>query len=206
MDNPLRTFRSFAAELIKSATKANDADIRHLISERNGEEYLQGGRLLANSAQEAQYVRKEAKAVYSLASGNYDLKAHTKKNNAYQKTRDYAVTGMKGALTGLGVLTAANAIKGRFGTPKGRLAIVKAKRRAQIAASAGAMASLADRAYRHDEFNKQAFINQTPGSTLGAAGTALSNAGKTGAFKSSIVHHSGKPPRVIQLGQKFRIP
>lgn len=218
MSNSLRSFRIFSSEIMKAAAKINDADIRALLSERKGEEYLQGGKLLSNSGAEAQYVEKLSSS-YSgaglLASDAYDLKAKKKKDNNYQKARDYAYAGTKGGLTALGLLGAANAMRGRFGAPSGAQEIRKAMKSARKAFGVGSSIAVADRAYRHDDFRnkghnpdhkeKIALVAPNPASAFRSAATALSKSQRTGGFKSSVVHRSGKPPRVIQLGQKFRV-
>lgn len=204
--------RSFAVEILKIAADIKDADIRKLLSERRGEEYLDGGRLLTNTAQEAPYLPKMASGggyqapVGVAASGNYDLKAKTKKHNTYQKLRDYAATGTKGALTGLGILGASNAMRGQFGSPAKGLETFRAARQARRAATIGGSASVLDRAYRHDEFTKEAIVNPKTETPFRSPQQELSRGQETGKFESHVFHDYGKPPKTVQLGKKFRIP
>lgn len=134
-------------------------------------------------------------------AGSYDLHARKKKDNAYQKVRDYATTGMKGGLSGLGVMGAINTMKGR----KGFANMVNARR----AAAGGASVTLLDRAYRHDDLPKTASdigalgVNPTP-SNFGTPGAQLSQARATGLWRAVNHETEGRKPRSLQLGQKFR--
>lgn len=208
----LRTMRSFTVEMLKIAVDIKDADIRKLLAERRGEEYLDGGRLLTNTAQEAPYLPKTAAgggysaSVGMTASGSYDLKARKKKHNAYQKLRDYSVAGMKGALTGLGALGAANAMKGRFGSPSAGRETLRAAKQARRAATIGGSAAVLDRAYRHDELTKEALVNPGLGVAFRSPQQELSQGQETGKFESHVFHNDGRPPKTVQLGKKFRIP
>jgi hypothetical protein len=211
MQSSLRTIRAFSAELMKIAAEIQDAEIRKLLAERRGEEYLDGGRLLTNTEAEAPYVQKMASNFVGAASGSYDvLKSHKKKKNHYQTARDYAGTAMKGGLTGLGILGAANAMRGRFGAPVGDAAIRRAAHAARRAATAGAGIAVADRAYRYDDLpnmDKKAFtVSANPSSGFRSPAASLAQSSQTAGFKSGLVHDTGKAPRSIQLGQKFRIP
>ena len=208
----LRTIRAFAVEMLKIAADIKDADIRKLLAERKGEEYLDGGRLLTNTEQEAKYFPKMASGfggysppVGMSASGSYDLTARKKKNNTYQKLRDYTVTGTKGALTGLGVLGASNAMRGRFGSPSTGLDAVRAARQARRAATIGASAAVLDRAYRHDEFSKEAMVSPKLETPFRSPQQELSRGQETGKFESGVIHDY-KRPRSVQIGRKFRIP
>lgn len=208
----LRTIRAFTVEMLKIAADIKDADIRKLLAERRGEEYLEGGRLLTNTEQEAKYFPKMAGVgggytapVGMSASGSYDLKARKKKDNTYQKLRDYATTGTKGALTGLGILGASNAMRGRFGSPSAGLEAVRAARQARRVATIGASAAVLDRAYRHDEFTKEALVNPKPETPFRSPRQELSRGQETGKFESHVFHDYGSP-RTVQLGRKFRIP
>lgn len=204
--------RSFTVEMLKIAADIKDADIRKLLAERRGEEYLDGGRLLTNTAQEAPYFPKMAAGggytapVSMAASGSYDLKARKKKHNTYQELRDYSMTGMKGALTGLGVLGASNAMRGRFGSPSSGLETLRAAKQARRAATIGGSAAVLDRAYRHHELTKEALVNPNPGTSFRSPRQELSSGQETGRFESQVFHDYGKPSKTVQLGRKFRIP
>lgn len=212
----LRTIRAFGAELMKIAADIKDSDIRKLLSDRKGQEYLEGGQLPSNQ-EEALYLPKMAAGggyeapggligLSAPAGDTYDLKARKKKSNSYQKLRDYGTTGMKGALTGLGVLGASNAMRGRFGSPSTSLDALRAAKQARRAATIGGSAAIVDRAYRHDELTKQALIHSNPGAPFTSPKQELANGQETGKFESSVVHDYGKAPKTVQIGRKFRIP
>lgn len=203
----LRTFRSFTTEMMKISADVKDADIRQLLSERRGEEYLQGGRLLSNSAADgAQYaIKLGGNYPIGLAAGAYDLQGKKKGPEKYQKTRDYALTAMKGGLTGLGVLGATNAMRGRFGSPSTTHAVHKATQSARRAAGIGAAVAVADKHYR-DSAEKRAFVNQAATAPFRGPASQLSESQRTGGFKSHVIHNVGQPPKVVQLGKKFRLP
>jgi hypothetical protein len=197
---------------MKIAADIKDSDIRKLLAERKGQEYLDGGQLPSNQ-EEALYLPKMAAGGYSAPAGlyastgdNYDLKAHKKKPNTYQKLRDYGTTGMKGALTGLGVLGASNAMRGRFGSPSGPLEAMRAAKQARRAATIGGSAAIIDRAYRHDELSKQAMVNANPSTPFTSPRQELSTGQETGKFESRVIHDYGKAPKTVQIGRKFRIP
>lgn len=216
MNPAIRMIRAFSTELQKIAAKVQDADIQKLLAEREGKEYLDGGRLATNTMLEAEYAQKMAgfggySAPVGLSTGagiNDVLKSKTKKDNDYQKVRDYAGTGMKGGLTGLGVLGATNAMRGRFGAPVGAAAIRHAAKSARRAAGIGATAAIADRAYRHDDLpgEKKAFVvGANPNTPFRSPAASLSESRATGSFKN-VIHDAGKASRGVQLGTKFRLP
>ncbi len=205
--NNLRTIRSFTVELIKIASNIKDSDVRKLLVERRGQEYLEGGRLSTNSFDEAPPLVKMSNAGYSgIASGAYNLKANTKKDNSYQKARDYAVTGVKGGLTGLAILGASNAMRGRFGGPSTRAETMKAMRQARRAATIGSSAAVLDRAYRHDDIHKHAMVNPGLNKSFRGPEEELARGTETGKFESGVIHDYGRPARTVQIGKKFRIP
>lgn len=194
---------------MKIAADIKDADIRKLVAERRGEEYLEGGKLPEDPPDAfAKHAKGYEAPLGMSASGNYDLKSKKKKKNTYQKVRDYGAAGMKGGLTALGILGASNAMKGRFGAPSGPVEIAHAARTARRAATVGASASVMDRAYRHDEFSKEkdAAVMPNPGRAFRSPASALATARQTGGFKSRVVHGKGTPPKTVQLGRKFTLP
>lgn len=209
----LRTIRSFSTELMKIAADIKDPGIRKLLAERKGHEYLEGGQLPSNQ-EEALYLPKMASSGSSMnlvglsatANGNYDLKARKKKPNSYQKIRDYGTTGIKGALTGLGLLGASNAMRGRFGSPSAGRDAFMAARQARRAATIGSSAAVVDRAYRHDELTKQALVHPNVNTSFTTPTQELATGQETGKFESHVIHNYGKPPKTVQIGRKFRIP
>lgn len=212
MSSPLRMIRAFSVELMKLASGIKDGDIQKLLATRKGEDYLPGGKLPSNSIEDQVMEPKMANydGIGVAAAGMHDLHAKKKKKNTYQKGRDYVGTGIKGGLTGIGILGGINAMRGRFAAPSGRAGIHAAARSAQRAATVGAGAAIADRAYRHDDvpgIDKDAAMI-TPGlsRSFGSPAGALATARRTGGFKSSVQHQAGKPPKTVQLGKKFHLP
>lgn len=211
MSSPLRTIRAFSAELMKLAAKIQDADIQKLLADRKGEDYLSGGKLPSNSIEDEQQAKvANYDGIGVTAAGMHDLGAKKKKKNTYQKARDYVGTGIKGGLTGIGILGGVNAMRGRFKSPEGFLATHQAARAAQRAATVGAGVAIADRAYRHDDVpgldKKAAIVNPGMGNALKSPATAAATARRTGGFKSTVRRAIGKPPQTVQLGKKFRLP
>jgi hypothetical protein len=208
----IRQFRAFSTEMMKVAADVQDSDIRALLAERRGKEYLQGGRLLSNSAVDgSQYAVKMGSGGYTPplgldASGAYNHSSKVKKHNQYQKARDYTGTAIKGGLTGLGILAGHNAMKGRFGSPQVAHEIAHAARQARHAASAGAGIAVADKAYRHDDLPKMAFVNQTSGASFRSPSAELASTQATGSFHGGSIHNTGHAPQALQLGKKFRMP
>jgi hypothetical protein len=208
----LRQLRAFSVEMMKLAADVQDAGIRDLLAFRRGEEYLPGGQLESNTEEEVRHQSKLADfdPKMGLAAGSYDLKARKKKQNDYQKARDYTTTGLKGGLTGLGVLGAINTMRGRFGSPAGVYETRKAMNTARKAFGIGASAAVADRAYRHDELPKTASnigalgVQSTPGN-LKSPGAQLSQARATGLFRNVNHASEGLKPRSLQMGTKFRV-
>jgi len=203
----LRQLRSFSVEMMKLAADVQDAGIRELLAYRRGEEYLPGGQLSSNTATEAPHQAKMAAGFDSrmgLAADSFDLSSKKKKNNAYQTVRDYAATGMKGALTGLGVMGATNAMRGRFGSPQTAHEIRKAMHNARKAAVVGGGLAVGDRAYRHDDLPKTAGVVRATASGLRSPAAQLSQASATGALKNVVHSAEGRRPRSLQIGKKFR--
>lgn len=205
----LRTIRSFTVEMLKIAADIKDSDIRKLLSERRGEEYLEGGRLQSNSFDEAPPLIKAGNNYSSgVATGAFNLSARKKKDNSYQTARDYTTTGAKGALTGLAILGASNTMRGRFGSPSTASEAIRAMRQARRAATVGGSAAVLDRAYRHNDLYKDKTSMVRPGLNTGfrSPQEELARGAETGKFESHVIHDYGKPARTVQLGRKFRIP
>lgn len=209
----LRQLRSFSVEMMKLAADIQDADIRSLLAFRRGEEYLEGGKLPANTALEDEELHLTKMGNFDsriglAASDSYDLRSKTKKDNKYQKARDYATSGAKGGLTALGILGAVNAMRGRFGSPQGLSETRKAMKNARRAAAVGASAAVVDRAYRHNELPEVAklanIVNPTPNAFRSPA-AQLSQARATGSFKNVIRSSEGRQPHSLQIGKKFRV-
>lgn len=187
----LRQLRSFSTELMKLAADVSDADIRELLTYRQN-----------NVSVDQAKIANSFDPKMGLAAGSYDLRAKKKKSNSYQKVRDYAATGMKGGLTGLGIMGALNAMKQKKIFPRPSTA--------RRAASLGSSVALLDRAYRHDDLPKTASdigalgVNPTP-ANLATPGLQLAQARATGLFRNVNHETEGRKPRSLQLGHKFRV-
>ena len=204
----IRSFRAFSVELVKQAMRSYDADTQALLSERRGEEYLEGGKLLSNTAAEAKYVVKlsfdDSTRAGLIASDIHNLSAKRKKNNKYQVIRDYAGTGIKGGLTGVGALGALNMMRGKAAPD-----LATTARSARNWFGAGSGIALADRAYRYNDLpsmdkNAAAVSTSGPGN-LRSPASQLAQARQTGGFRSRIIRRKGKPPKILQLGKKFKV-
>jgi hypothetical protein len=199
----LRFYRSFSAELQKIAASVDDAGIRALLADRRGEEYLQGGELPVNESVPGERTVPAGVPIAKVAAGlgyglhNYDLKAKKKGPTGYQKARDYAVSGVKGALTGGAVLALAHNMRGGQATD----IAAKSLRRA---AGVGAGASLADRAFRHEELKKVAVVTSQPSAPFRSPADALDRSSNVGQFENKVHQSTAKPAGLI--GNKFRIP
>lgn len=200
----VRTYRAFSGELMKIASDVQDADIRALLADRRGEEYLRGGELDSEivRAQDTQDnlrgMHKKSSRLF-LASDSYNLRARKKKPGKYQEARDYAATGLKGALTGAGIVELGRKL-GVGGAP-----MVKHYR---AAAGIGAAATLADRAYRHvhgEPVQKQAGAVESLSQGFRSPAVSLHRAQQTGKTLN-ILHKgsAGKPAGL--MGKNFRLP
>jgi hypothetical protein len=197
----IRRFRAFSSEMMKIAGDLADSDVRALLADRRGDQdYLIGGELESNGEETA----KEAGVIDApLAAGAYDLKSKTKIDGPYQKARDYAAAAGKGALTGAGIIGLADKLTHTtFANHK----------HYRTAAGLGAAAMVADKAFRHHQAAKEdaektaGIVMPNPGRAFKSPASAMATAQKTGGFKSKVVHNVGKPPKLVQLGQKFKMP
>jgi hypothetical protein len=202
-------YRAFATELMKIATELQDPDIRALMAQRKGEEYLKGGQLPTNAdaeGQDSRYVPELQKKAFgigyeagALPPDDYMVRGKLKKPGMYQDVRDTAVAGMKGALTGAGVTGLYHGLRGRMNTlPTGQL---------QAGAGIGAGLALADRMYRHHQQKRQLqeeAVKQANLSTFTPA-RALDTGHKVGSFENKV--HVGAPAQPAGLmGKAGRLP
>ncbi len=126
-----------------------------------------------------------------------------KKEQRYQKARDYTVSGIKGGLTGLGVLGGTSAL-----LRKKKMPTISHTRRA---VAGGAGLSVLDQAYRSKktpEAEKLADIGALAvtdsHSGLRSPGAQLAPAKAVGSFRQ-VNHNEGRKPKSLQIGQKFRV-
>jgi hypothetical protein len=205
-------YRAFATELIKIAIELQDSDIRKLLAERAGQEYLEGGRLPSNGAGEAGdagYVPElQKKAAVGMASLDPTItpldraRTKTKSPGAYQQIRDSSMSGLGGAMAGGGVLRLAQGM--RKYDPTG--ANIFKPKTYMAAAGIGAGLGLADRLYRHRHElafgqEKQANMN----SQTFSPGRELTRGHKVGHFENTV--HAGSPATASGLmGKAGRLP
>ncbi len=136
-----------------------------------------------------------------MAIGAHDLSTKNKVDNRYQHARDYAAAAGKGAFTAAAALGLKDKMTGVAPSPK-------AYRRA-IGVGAGAM--VVDRAYRHRKLRKaqglqkKAAVQVNVSRAFQTPATSLAASRKTGGFMNRVVKTGlGKPPKVVQMGKKFR--
>ena len=197
------SYRSFSTELIKIAIELQDSDVRKMLADRAGKEYLEGGRLPTNGAGEGgdigyvpELQKKAAKrglnTMDPMATPLDRVRSQTKDPGQYQNTRDTAMTGLGGALMGTGVARMAQGFRryqssgSHYFSPKTYMA----------AAGVGASVGLADRLYRHrhelsfgqgasqPQQQKQANMN----SATFSPGRELHRGHQEGGFQAKRIH------------------
>lgn len=218
----LLAYRAFVTELVKIALELQDSDVRKLMADRAGKEYLEGGELPTNfrgQGADRGYVPELQKKASQTGLGSMDptttpldrLRSKVKSPGAYQNARDTAMTGLGGALTGGAVVRGVQAFRkydptgANYFSPKTYMA----------AAAVGAGAGLADRLYRHRhelKFGKQEPPQpqpQTKVANLSSAtfspGRELDRGHKVGHFQNKV--HMGTPaPAAGLMGKDGRMP
>lgn len=204
----LRGYRSFSTEFLKIAVELQDSDVRALLADRRGKEYLEGGRLRTNAPADTNYQpklaskkRKGLKAIHPLATPLDRLSSTTKTKGKYQGARDTALTAVGGALTGGSALKLVERMRKGQG---------KAHPRSYAAAVLlGSMAGLADRLYRHKKGLAPSSSDAAGAATKVAfksPGMELARASRIG-HAENMVHSGGLKPRVAGLiGKDGRMP
>ncbi len=193
----LLTYRSFSTELLKIANDLGDADIRALLSERRGEEYLQGGKLEENKAVPAERVvpagTSNVKIANFAVAAPGILRAHKKDDSpAYQNLRDTGIKTFGGAAAGAGGAKLLSEMAGKPAVP----------RTLRVGAAIGAGAALADRAIRHrSEIKnalqpkaKTAFVQQNAAAPFNSPADALSSAQTVGKFQNRVHQSAAQVP------------
>lgn len=187
-------YRAFSTELLKIATEVRDADIRAMIAEGKGKEYLNGGALRTNSESETNFKPKIANFMGYTPPGTYNFrgKKPTGKSSPYETASNFAATGLKGAMTGAGAGTLLHSLKGHeFRLPPQHLG-------RWVAGGAGI--ALADRALRRHavmkQMQKQAMF--TPARQLHATQSK-------GSFENKV-HNTPLKATVPAIGRDFRLP
>lgn len=103
-------YRAFATELLKIATEVRDPDIRAMIAEAKGKEYLNGGALRANSEVETNFKPKLAANFMAFTPvGTYNIlgkrRPEAQPSSAYERASGTAGAALKGGMTGAGAGT-----------------------------------------------------------------------------------------------------
>ena len=97
-------------------------------------------------------------------------------------------------------------MKGKPAVQFSPLEIARNARQARRAATIGGSAGLIDKAYRHDDLSKNAYVAQNPNSPFTSPKQELFNTGETGKFEASKIHNFGKAPKSATIGNKFKLP
>ncbi len=145
--------------------------------------------------------QKLAARFNEMAIGAHDLSTKNKVDSHYQPVRDYAAAAGKGAFTAAAALGLKDKMKGTTASPRAYKAAV----------GLGASAMVADRAYRHHKLRrhqdhiKTALVHPNVSRAFRTPATSLAASRQTGGFNNRVVKAGlGKPPKLIQLGNKFR--
>ncbi len=216
-------YRAFATELLKIATEVRDPEIRAMIAESNGKEYLQGGRLNANAETETNFKPKIASPYMhgyevgrKLASlmgfsqkiaagfmaytpvGTYNVrgKKPTAQGSGYETASNFAGTALRGGMTGAGAATLGHTLM------RGHEAKLLPKHLG-AAVAGGAGLALADRAFRRHAMKKQL----TKLANMGTFSPArqLHSTQSQGDFENKV-HHTPLKPAAGIIGNNFRMP
>ena len=201
----IRFYRAFSTEMMKIAAEIADSDIRKLLAERRGEEYLEGGGLLTNAISEnfstpTNAIMKSASYAASsyLPPDTYSVrgKKPTGKGSNYETASNYASSGLKGGMTGAGVYALKHNL--HHGLEGG----APAMRRGHLggAVALGSAVALTDRHLRHRAAKKalQELEKDAEGPALGwSPGTQNRANSSTGKFKNVI--HKGTPLKFVKV-------
>ena len=202
----LLSYRSFSTELLKIANDLGDADIRALLAERQGKEYLKGGQLDTNKLVPADRPVPAGDggalkiANYTLVAPSM-LKVQRKEEGPYSAIRNTAVKGLGGAFAGAGAVKLYREMAGRSATPHS----------IRLGAGVGAGLSLADKYYRHRNEMKAlkqkpktkiALVQQNANAPFRSPGDALATSQNVGKFQNRVHQSQAKVPGL--LGKEFR--
>lgn len=198
----IRRLRSFSTELMKIASEILDADVRMLLAERRGDEYLPGGQLPSNDPRETNFVPKIAAYMPSRAlmasnmmGSSINLKNEHpagKAEKTYLTGRDYLSAGVRGTTAGLGALAAAKTLL----PEKLEKAMTKNhKAYGRLASGIGVASMLGDLTYRRHKLKqlnahreKRAFVQANPNASFGSPATQLANSRRVGSFEAGRIH------------------
>ncbi len=201
----LRMYRAFSTELLKIANDLGDADIRALLAERRGEEYLKGGELdtkVQNDERDMPLTSNLGKTANMAMLAPGYLHAHKKDDSSYQTVRDTGVKALGGAAGGAGAVKLFHDMAGKAPTPH----------KYRVGAGIGAGMALADKAFRYRQEigakvrrkpkTKTAFVQQNPNAGFKSPAEELAGTSEVGKFKNRIHQSAAKTPGL--LGKSFR--
>jgi hypothetical protein len=191
-------YRAFSTELLKIATEVRDPDIRAMISEAHGKEYLNGGALRANSEAETNFKPKLAAPSSFMAYtpvGTYNVrgKKPTATGSGYETASNFAGTALRGGMTGAGAATLAHTL--RHGHD-----LKLAPKHLGMAVAGGAGLALADRALRRNAVKKQ--LTKV---AMFSPARQLHATQSRGDFENKV-HHTPLKSSVPTIGRDFRLP
>lgn len=192
-------YRAFATELLKIATEVRDPDIRAMIAESNGKEYLNGGALRTNSEVETNFKPKLAAGFMAYTPvGTYNVrgKKPTATGTGYETASNFAGTALRGGMTGAGAATLAHTLR------RGHDLKLHPKHLG-AAVVGGAGLALADRALRRHEVKKQ--LTKMAGLQTFTPARELHATQSRGSFENKV-HHEPLKPTAGLIGNNFRLP
>lgn len=203
----LLTYRAFSTELLKIANELGDADIRALLADRKGDEYLKGGELPTNKTVPGERPVPAGDggatkiANYAMAAPGL-LRAHKKEEGGYQTVRDTGLKTLGGAAGGAGAVKLVHDMMGKSHSPHG----------IRMGAGIGAGIALADKAFRHRAEIKNSvkrkpkvklsFVQQNAAAPFHSPADSLASAQTVGKFQNRVHQSAAKTPGL--LGKSFR--
>lgn len=195
-------FRAFSTEFIKISQALGDAEIRALLAERNGEEYLKGGELPTNTLVPQDKLAQIAEGLVNNPSANIPVPAPVKKDKSYQSIRDAGAKTLGGAAAGAGAMKLVKELTGKALGP-GHF---------RAGAALGAGVAIADQAlnHRHNlhskiDAPKIAFVQQNPNASFRSPADELSTTSNVGKFQVGRVHQSVTKPLKIPMPAGVKI-
>jgi len=207
------SMRAFSTELVKLAMEIKDPDIQALQAEKKGKEYLQGGRLPANTEAETSFVPKIAsitgwRSPARLAATGMDMDSPVDSpHNRYAKAKDWMMTGVKGVTTGAGLMGLGHALVKAPMAPgatfsEGLKASVPALR---AGALLGGGLAIGDKLLTHHLKKKEMMKQAMLGSQTFTPARELKASGETAHFENMIHKGPGVRPSGL-MGTAGRLP
>jgi hypothetical protein len=190
----LREYRAFSTELMKLASGILDHDVRILLADRRGEEYLQGGQLPSNHPSETNFTPKIASLGRAVNYSNLGNEIHSGKRvknkstggleRGYMAGREYLGALHKGLMTGVGTIGTGTLITG------GRSPSKNLTRAGAVVGAGTAIGDLLARRHFSDQraHQKVAMVVDNPNASFGSPAKALADSRKVGSFQPGRIH------------------